>query len=419
MKKISIKNLVLILSLVMISFSLHASEVSEVISVSDLQSYLDGRTIQGKIDHLNLEEKRTLKKSLWGQALPEVSLFGGIKSHQQELEVKENHYLGVRSTYTLFDGGEKNLEYNMSHLNLRAAEVEKNTRLSATTIEVLSILVKEMTLMEKKYFLSEQQKKLKEALNKSKEKVRAGVLSSLDLLGIEVKVKELANLEAQNEEELDLVLLEKKKKLFSKTDQLEKIKLKEDLDQVIKYLKENNLSTQLAEELIHEQNIGLAKMKMTNDLDRSLIKPEVKLFLEKGLTRKIDGEFLEAEEEDRLVFGLEFELPLIHEAGKNFQESYAARTRQKILELESEALNSNLANSKEINLKLIENKEKSLQRQSELGKLKLNELGLKQKAVNSGLVEFPDYVDSLMEWIEVSLAELEKKEDLAQAFLKI
>lgn len=419
MKKITIKNLVLILNLVMISFSLHASDVSEVISVSDLQSYLDGRTIQGKIDHLNLEEKRTLKKSLWGQTLPEVSLFGGIKSHQQELEVKENHYLGVRSTYTLFDGGEKKLEYNMSHFNLRAAEVEKNTRLSVTTMEVLSILIKEMTLAEKKNFLSEQQKKLKEALTKSKEKVRAGVLSSLDLLGIEVKVKELENLQAQNEEELGLVLLEKKKKLFSKTDQLEKIKLKEDLDQVIKYLKENNLSTQLAEALTQEQNIALTKMKMTNDLDRSLIKPEVKLFLEKGLTRKIDGEFLEAEEEDRLVFGLEFELPLVHETGKNFQESYAARTRQKILELESEALSSNLINNKETILKLIENKEKSLQRQSELGKLKLNELGLKQKAINSGLVEFPDYVESLVEWIEVRLAELEKKEDLAQAFLKL
>lgn len=419
MKKITIKNLVLILNLVMISFSLHASDVSEVISVSDLQSYLDGRTIQGKIDHLNLEEKRTLKKSFWGQTLPEVSLFGGIKSHQQELEVKENHYLGVRSTYTLFDGGEKKLEYNMSHLNLRAAEVEKNTRLSVTTMEVLSILIKEMTLAEKKNFLSEQQKKLKEALTKSKEKVRAGVLSSLDLLGIEVKVKELENLQAQNEEELGLVLLEKKKKLFSKTDQLEKIKLKEDLDQVIKYLKENNLSTQLAEALTQEQNIALTKMKMTNDLDRSLIKPEVKLFLEKGLTRKIDGEFLEAEEEDRLVFGLEFELPLVHETGKNFQESYAARTRQKILELESEALSSNLINNKETILKLIENKEKSLQRQSELGKLKLNELGLKQKAINSGLVEFPDYVESLVEWIEVRLAELKKKEDLAQAFLKL
>lgn len=393
---------------------LSGTSLAKEISIGELRNFLTGNTYETQISELVAEEKRSLNKSPWSYAIPEVSFFGGVKSHDQEVKMREGHFLGLRSTYTLLDGGEKKLGYRLGHLEYQSAEKEKNVVLGKEELEVLRLLIKEMGLNEKLSFIKGQQRKLDEVSSRSREKVRAGVLSTLEAFSIDVKLKELENLKLEIQEELSLLDLEKQKKINQK---LEKFSLKENLGEIIHFLKKNNLLLQHERLLAENNSLSLEKIKLQNENERNFFKPEVKLFLEKGLTRKIDGEFLEEGGSDRLVFGLEFEVPLLHESGKNFQEVYAAKTRQKILELEKDRLWQDLEANQKINAKQIEVKERSLERQVELSKLKLDKLNMKQRSVNSGLVEFPDYVESLLEWIEVRLTELEKQELLALAFL--
>lgn len=393
------------------------SIVAREISITELTSLVDGNTYQSKIDQFTIDEKMRLRASPYSFALPEVSFFGGVKSHQKNIELKENQFLGLRSKYTLFDGGEKKLSYKLSQLDLTSAEKDKKIHLNAEINEFLTYLVKEKAILEKLEFLKSQEQKLSEVILKSKTKVRAGVLSPLALLSIEVKIKELENVKNGLQEELGLVHLEKTQKFISKDEDIRKIILKESLDQAIHYLKQNNLGQGFELAQLEGKIVEVEKTQMQNIFDQNFIKPRVMLFVEKGLTRKIEGEHLESEEGDRLAFGLEFELPLVSEGGKNVQEFYAAKTRQKILELERDGLSANSETNKKINLLRIENNEKGLQRSSLIVELKQKELKLKESSVNSGLVEFPNYVESLVRWIEVRLAELEKKENLALSFL--
>lgn len=397
-----------------------ASEKPLLINIADLNHYLKENSYETKRSEFAYEEKKLLTQSPWSYFIPEVTLFGGIKSHDQELEFEEKHFFGLRSSYTLLDGGEKKLNYKISHLDFQEARLEKEITLGKEGFEILTLLIKEVGLNEKLELLKDQEIKLEEISRKTKEKVRAGVLSAIESLTVGTKVKEIENYKLEIQEELSLILLEKRKKLYlNEKVSEENLSLKENLEEALLYLKKNNLS-QSQERAKYEKNkISLEKSKLHTENDSNFLKPELKLFLEKGITRTVEGEHLEEGGSDRLVFGLEFELPLIHEAGKNFKEIYAAKTRQKIIEMENNKLSSDFEINKKINLKQVELKQLSLDRQISISKLKLNELNMKQKSVNSGLVEFPDYVESLVEWIEARLREFDKKEALALAYLNL
>ena len=88
--------------------------------------FLQENNVKIKIENEKVNEAKDLKTSLKNNFIPELKIFGGIKSDEQKLEFKEEHYLGIRSELTLFDGGIRNLENNYSDKSLQMAEVNKN-----------------------------------------------------------------------------------------------------------------------------------------------------------------------------------------------------------------------------------------------------------------------------------------------------
>lgn len=387
------------------------------ISLEEIAGILSNSTLNSKRSELNIEEKKALARNSWDYLIPEVSLFGGVKSHENEIELKKKHFLGIRSSYTLFDGGEKRAGFKLSQLNLNSSVNELNIVFKKDEIALLNILVKEKAILEKLDFFNAQSKKFEDLNNRANEKVRAGVLSSVESFSVSLKVKELENLKLELIEELEIVKLEKNKVLNLVNKENEGLVLRETLSEIVNKLKSNLYLNSLEESLVTKNYLELEKLKIKNDLDSNYLKPVVSLFAEKGLTRTIEGEFLESDESNRLSFGIEFELPLFHESGQNFKEVYAAKTRQKILELERQSLEHNISINKKINKEKIQIKEKALTRQVEFNKLKQNELAMFKKSINSGLIEYPDYVEAFIDWVEVSLEEVEKKEELIQAIL--
>ncbi len=387
------------------------------ISLEEISGILSTSSLNSKRSELNVEEKKALARNSWDYLIPEVSLFGGVKSHENEIELKEKHFLGIRSTYTLFDGGEKRADFKLSQLNLNSSVNELDIALKKDEIALLNVLVKEKTILEKLDFLNSQSKNFEDLNNRANEKVRAGVLSSVEAFSVSVKVKELENTKLKLVEELELVKLEKNKILNLVNKENEELVLRESLSEIVNKLKNKFYVSSLEDSLVANNKLELEKLSLKNEIDNNYFKPVVSLFAEKGLTRTIEGEFLESDEANRLSFGIEFELPLLHESGQNFKEVYAAKTRQKILELERQSLLHNSVINKKINKERVQIKENALKRLVEFSKLKQNELTMFKKSINSGLIEFPDYVEIFVDWIEISLDEVEKKEELIEAFL--
>jgi outer membrane protein TolC len=149
--------------------------------------------------------------------------------------------------------------------------------------------------------------------------------------------------------------------------------------------------------------------RIENQKERKILKPTIKAFAEKGLTRKIDGKYLEGDHQDRLVFGLNFEIPLIEEGARNIQELYAKKTREKILELKAQYEQTAMSKEHELNGIKKSNLNREIQRKEEKLKMYESLLKLSWNDVVRGQKEINDYSEDLDEYLNEKLELIDHK----------
>lgn len=376
---------------------------AEDLLLRDVPRFLQENNVKIKIENEKVNEAKDLKTSLKNNFIPELKIFGGIKSDEQKLEFKEEHYLGIRSELTLFDGGIRNLENNYSDKSLQMAEVNKNvTQLELERFLTLS-LFEEVSINEKIGHLTTAESKQKEVLSKAKGKKSAGILSETAVKEIEFI---LLSTQQKNQELKDKLLsLKKERELFLGVD--DNINALDDFNSAYNFLMNNSLFNKRLSLQKMETETELDLDRIENQKERKILKPTIKAFAEKGLTRKIDGKYLEGDHQDRLVFGLNFEIPLIEEGARNIQELYAKKTREKILELKAQYEQTAMSKEHELNgikkynlNREIQRKEEKLKMYESLLKLSWNDVVRGQKEINDYSEDLDEYLNEKLELID-------------------
>lgn len=389
----------------------HSSLLAASLSVMEISNYIQQQDLKLKIQQEKVEEARALRTSVGSNFIPDVKLFGGIKSDEQKLEFKKEHFLGVRSELTLFDAGIKNLQNSYSEKQLQFSTLQKESvQVEQTKFLTLSLL-EESALDEKINQTKNLEIKLRDVLARARGKKNAGILS-------ETAVKEIEYGLLLNQQKIS-EFVDKKQLLIKEREwQLvlnEEVRLMENFDSAYAILiKNNSFETRLK----LQQDVQLTELALQQvelQKERQWFKPEVKAFVEKGLTRKIDGEYLESDHQDRLVFGLNVEIPLLEAGGKNVLDFYAQKSAEKRLELESLYQNSIIAKEREFNtlkrqthLRELQRKEEKLKQFDSLLILSWNDVVRGQKDINDYAEQLTDHLNEKLELIDQKLEQVKE-----------
>lgn len=378
---------------------------AEELSLKDVDRFLQSKDVRIKIENEKVLEAQSLTTSNMNNFIPELKMFGGIKSDEQKLEFEKEHFWGIRSELTLFDGGIRQLENEFSVQNLHASKLKKETiALSNERFLVLS-LFEEAALKEKIEQLKLSESKQREVLSRARGKKNAGILSETALVEIEFNLLKNQQKISDFTDRLQILLKEREYQL-ALDDQ---IQIQENFDKAYVYLLSQNSLEKRTRLQRDEQLAELHLEKIENQKERQLLKPKVLAFAEKGFSRKIDGEYLESDHRDRLVFGLNIEIPLLEEGAKNVNEYYAKKSKEKRLELAGQLASVETEKERELAevKKAVLNRE--LQRKEE--KLKRYEalLKLSWTDVVRGQKEINDYSENLEELLNEKLELIDQK----------
>lgn len=378
---------------------------AEELSLKDVDRFLQSKDVRIKIENEKVLEAQSLTTSNMNNFIPELKMFGGIKSDEQKLEFEKEHFWGIRSELTLFDGGIRQLENEFSVQNLHASKLKKETiALSNERFLVLS-LFEEAALKEKIEQLKLSESKQREVLSRARGKKNAGILSETALVEIEFNLLKNQQKISDFTDRLQILLKEREYQLALD----DKIQIQENFDKAYVYLLSQNSLEKRTRLQRDEQLAELHLEKIENQKERQLLKPKVLAFAEKGFSRKIDGEYLESDHRDRLVFGLNIEIPLLEEGAKNVNEYYAKKSKEKRLELAGQLASVETEKERELAevKKAVLNRE--LQRKEE--KLKRYEalLKLSWTDVVRGQKEINDYSENLEELLNEKLELIDQK----------
>lgn len=388
-------------SLNLLLFTVNAEELS----LKDVERFLQTKDVRIKIENEKVLEAQSLTTSNMNNFIPEIKMFGGIKSDEQKLEFEKEHFWGIRSELTLFDGGIRQLENEFSVQNLHASKLKKETiALSNERFLVLS-LFEEAALKEKVEQLKLSESKQREVLSRARGKKNAGILSETALVEIEFNLLKNQQKISDFTDQLQILLKEREYQLALD----DKIQIQENFDKAYVYLISQNTLEKRTRLQRDEQLAELSLEKIENQKDRQLMKPKVLAFAEKGFSRKIDGEYLESDHRDRLVFGLNIEIPLLEEGAKNVNEYYAKKSKEKRLELagqlasvETEKERELVEVKKAVLNRELQRKEEKLKRYEALLKLSWTDVVRGQKEIN-------DYSENLEELLNEKLELIDQK----------
>lgn len=398
-------------TLLMTLFLLLSNSYAEEISLSEVPAFLQKHDLKSKIENEKVLEANSLKANGLSNFIPELKIFGGIKSDEQKLEFEKEHYLGLRSELTLFDGGIRQLENRFLEKSAQHAELNKdNVSIENERFLMLSLL-EEAAFDEKIEQLKSFELKFREVLTKARGKKNAGILSETAVKEIELK---LLTVQQQNAE-----LLEQKKLLLKERElglALDvTLTAKEDFSSAYTYVMQNLMREKRLQLQQSTLDSEIALQQIEQKKDRSLFKPTLKAFAEKGMSRKIDGEYLESDHQDRLVFGLNLEIPLLEEGGKNVNEYYAKKSAEKRLELEVQYNSKVYSKERELSELKRESlsrellrKEEKLKQFESLLKLSWNDVGRGQKEINDYSEQLKEHLDEKLELIDQKLLQVKE-----------
>ncbi len=382
---------------------------SEIITIDEIRiKILNDSFAKIKNDHDSQIKSAGIKNGM-NRYIPEVSLFGGMKSKKNEVDFSSDHFVGLRTQYRFLDGGERALLLNKNEReSLFINQIDELVKLGQE-LKVLEVFAKESSLKEKHELISNQLISFQKIKKNAESKKLAGVLSILDYKKIESTERQLKQLLEITNSEIELVNIEKMK-VFNLQSSEKNYSLKESLDQINEYLERTKLNNKFTEITLKKKDFELETTRLDNLNVTSTMIPEGKVFVEKSLSRKIEGQFLDGDDTGNLTFGIEFEIPLIKENNSNFTSAYKARLSEKILELEKQEMQKRYQiESKLFLAKLnsnkvkIENFKRNIEDQTEL-------LKIKENSIKNGLVSFLEYSDSSYELFQLKYELIELKE---------